>query len=717
MLESVLIANRGEIARRILRTCRKLGVRTVAVQSETDANALHVEEADAAFALGGQTPADSYLHLDKLLDAAQQSGVQAVHPGYGFLSENAEFAKVCAEDGLVFIGPAPEVITSMGRKDEAKRIMAEAGVPVVPGYHGDAQEADALLAEAERIGWPVLIKAVAGGGGKGMRVVESAEAFPDALQAAQREGAAAFGDGRVLLERYVAHPRHIEVQILADQHGNALHLFERECSLQRRHQKVWEEAPSVFVDDDLRERITAAAVAAGKAVGYTNAGTVEFLVGPDREFYFMEMNTRLQVEHPVTEMITGLDLVEWQLRIAAGEKLPVTQEQVGRCGHAIEVRLYAEQPEQGFLPSTGVLERLEFPGTEARLESGVREGDAVSVHYDPMLAKLIVLGRNRAEAVRKMRGALQHCGVAGLHTNLRFLEQLSRHPVVAAGEADTLFIESQLEELLGSGSGAVLHWCAALHQLRRRATHRQGSGAITNAGMASVRPELVEGRTPSMLRQAQHERGRPSYRPQVAVSPWERFDNWRLFGTELETVDLQTPSGEVSLSVEIGAADSGSAPRQFTVLHEDTRIELELQETPQGWLLTGPSLRFPFRILEETNLPDAAFWVIPSNPDADEVRERFTPTPRLSWASAEDSQQPSLTAPMPGTIVQVHVSAGETVRRGQPLLTLEAMKMEHTLSAPEEGVVDHLLCAKGDLVEAQARLVEFRTSTEGETPL
>ena len=683
MLESVLIANRGEIARRILRTCRKLGVRTIAVYSEADANALHVEEADAAFQLGGLTPAESYLRLDKLLDVAKQSGAQSVHPGYGFLSENAEFSKACVEAGLVFIGPTPEVIAALGRKDQAKRIMSEAGVPVVPGYHEDAQEPEALLAEAERIGWPILIKAVAGGGGKGMRVVTSAEAFADALQAAQREGAAAFGDGRVLLERYVAHPRHIEVQILADQHGNTLHLFERECSLQRRQQKVWEEAPSVFVTDDLRERITAAAVAAGKAVGYTNAGTVEFLVGPDREFHFMEMNTRLQVEHPVTELITGLDLVEWQLRIADGEKLPITQEQVGCCGHAIEVRLYAEQPEQGFLPSTGILERLEFPETEARIESGVREGAAVSVHYDPMLAKLIVLGRNRPDALRKLRGALQHCGIAGLHTNLRFLEQLARHPVVVAGAADTLFIESRLDELLNSGSGAVVHWCAALHLLRRRAAH----------GMRS--------------------------KLQAAVSPWERFDNWRLSGTEAETIELQTMSGEVSLAVKTSARQvSGRGgvqtrphlPLWFTVIQNDEHIELEFQETQQGCLLTGQNLRFSFRILQEADSPEAAFWVIPTDPESPEVRERFTPKPRLLWSSTEDSQQPSLSAPMPGTIVEVLVAAGETVRRGQPLLTLEAMKMEHTISAPDAGVVKQLLCAKGDLVAAQARLLEFEAS-------
>ncbi|MGD8690697.1 MAG: biotin carboxylase N-terminal domain-containing protein, partial [Gammaproteobacteria bacterium] len=427
MFDKILIANRGEIACRIIETCRRLGIATVAVYSEADARARHVQMADEARLLGPALAAESYLDMDRVLAAAEATGAQAVHPGYGFLSENAEFARRCEAAGLVFIGPRPETIELMGSKSASKQHMAEAGVPVVPGYHGEDQNDETLATEAQRIGFPLMIKAVAGGGGKGMRVVPAADDFAEALAGARREARNAFGDDRVLLERFVEQPRHIEVQVFGDSQGNAVHLFERECSLQRRYQKVVEETPSPFLDAETRQKVTEAAVTAARAVNYLNAGTVEFIAGADRRFYFMEMNTRLQVEHPVTELTTGEDLVEWQLRVAAGDPLPRRQDEIRQQGHAIEVRLYAENPAQDFLPATGRVRRFVHPAesTHFRLDSGIRDNDEISIHYDPMIAKLSVFDRDRALAVRRLRETLARTEVFGPATNIALLRGIA----------------------------------------------------------------------------------------------------------------------------------------------------------------------------------------------------------------------------------------------------------------------------------------------------
>ncbi len=474
MFDKILIANRGEIACRVIRTARRLGVATVAVYSEADRQALHVELADEAVAVGPAPAAESYLRGERIIEAARRTGAQAVHPGYGFLAENAGFAQACADAGLVFIGPPPDAIRAMGSKSEAKALMEKAGVPVVPGDHGDNQDPKHLAGAAEKIGYPVLIKASAGGGGKGMRRVDDAKDFAAALDGAKRESASAFGDDTVLIEKFVERPRHIEIQVFADGHGNAVHLFERDCSIQRRHQKVVEEAPAPGLDEARRTAMGAAAVEAARAIGYVGAGTVEFIAGPDGDFYFMEMNTRLQVEHPVTEMITGLDLVEWQLRVASGEPLPLGQDDLAIAGHAIEARVYAEDPARGFLPSTGELHHLRPPeeGDGVRWDTGVRAGDAISMHYDPMIAKLIVWsGEGRADAVRRLRRALASCEVAGVTTNLDLLGAIAAHPAFAAGGCDTGFVEQHFDSLVpppAPPDGSALACAALALELRRR---------------------------------------------------------------------------------------------------------------------------------------------------------------------------------------------------------------------------------------------------------
>ncbi|MBV9756894.1 MAG: acetyl-CoA carboxylase biotin carboxylase subunit, partial [Alphaproteobacteria bacterium] len=466
MFGKILIANRGEIACRVMRTARRLGVATAAVYSDADASALHVAMADEAYAIGAAPARDSYLRIDAILDAAKRSGAQAVHPGYGFLAENADFAEACAAADIVFIGPPPAAIRAMGSKSAAKALMEKAGVPLVPGYHGADQDDATLAAAARRIGFPLLIKPSAGGGGKGMRVVERGENFPEALGAARREAASAFGDDAVLLERYLAQPRHIEIQVFADSHGNAVSLFERDCSIQRRHQKIIEESPAPGLPDEQREQMGAAAIAAARAVGYVGAGTVEFLYQGGR-FYFMEMNTRLQVEHPVTEMVTGQDLVEWQFRVAGGETLPLRQQELRISGHAIEARVYAEDPARDFLPSIGRLVHLRQPEASAavRVDTGVRAGDAISPHYDPMIAKLIIWGADRAEAVRRLAAALAEYEVLGVATNLALLQAIAAHPAFVRGDVHTGFI-AQHPELLAPPAADVPPLALAAAALR-----------------------------------------------------------------------------------------------------------------------------------------------------------------------------------------------------------------------------------------------------------
>ncbi len=663
MFEKILIANRGEIACRIARSCRRLGIRTVAVYSEADRRARHVELADEAHLLGPAPARESYLNALRIIEIARAAGAQAIHPGYGFLAENAEFAEACGAAGLVFIGPPPAAIRTMGSKIAAKAIMERAGVPLVPGYHGGDQDPARLAEAAAAIGWPVLIKASAGGGGKGMRVVEQPEAFAAALAAARREAKGAFGDDRVLLERYLERPRHIEIQVFGDRHGNVVHLFERDCSIQRRHQKIVEEAPAPGLTEEGRAAMGQAAVAAARAIGYQSAGTVEFIVpgsGEGDRFHFMEMNTRLQVEHPVTEMITGQDLVEWQLRVAAGEPLPCRQEDLRIAGHAIEVRIYAEDPARDFLPATGMLRHLATPaeGPHVRIESGVREGDEVGIHYDPMLAKLIVWDSDRAGALRRLRTALAGYQVVGLATNLELLAAIAAHPAFAAGELDTGFIERHRAALFSPSDPApdrVLAIAALGELLRIEQT----------AKAAAAR----------------------SFDPH---SPWHQASGWRLNDDNHHTIELADGAREISIRAHY-------RPDHFLLELPDVRIKAAGELAPDG------RLRFDLdgvqgdatvvRSRDELTVFSAA------------GRQRLLIRDPLHAALPEEVVSGRLTAPMPGNILAVLVVAGERVALGAPLMILEAMKMEHTISAPLEGVVERVNFAAGEQVVEGAELL------------
>ncbi len=663
MFEKILIANRGEIACRIARSCRRLGIRTVAVYSEADRRARHVELCDEAHLLGPAPARESYLRGDRIIEIARQAGAQAVHPGYGFLAENADFADACAAAGLVFIGPPAAAIRAMGSKSAAKAIMERAGVPLVPGYHGEDQDPEHLAAAAETIGYPILIKASAGGGGKGMRVVERPAAFAAALAAARREASSAFGDDRMLVERYLVRPRHIEIQLFGDRHGNLVHLFERDCSIQRRHQKIVEEAPAPGLTEEGRAAMSEAAVAAARAIGYQNAGTVEFIVpsaGEGDRFYFMEMNTRLQVEHPVTEMITGQDLVEWQLRVAAGEPLPCRQADLAIRGHAIEVRIYAEDPERDFLPATGILRHLATPAESPylRLESGVRAGDEVGIHYDPMLAKLIVWDEDRTGAFRRLRTALAGYEVVGLATNLELLAAIAAHPAFAADALDTGFIERHRAELLappGAAPDRVLA-IAALSELLRI---KQGAWAA-----AARAPD--------------------------PHSPWHQASGWRLNDDNHHTLELGDGAREVSV----------------TAHHRANHVLLEL---PGGTVEAAGELAPGGRLRFELDDVQGSATVVRS---ADELtvfsaagRHRLLIRDALHAALPEEVVSGSLVAPMPGNILAVLIEVGEQVAVGAPLMILEAMKMEHTISAPIEGVVERVNFAVGDQVTEGAELL------------
>ena len=663
MFSKVLIANRGEIACRVIRTCRRLAIRTVAVHSSIDARALHVEMADEAYEIGGPRPADSYLRGDRIIEVAKACGAEAIHPGYGFLSENEDFARAVEAAGLAFIGPTPEAIEKMGLKDRAKAIMEKAGVPVVPGYHGESQDGAALAKEAKRIGYPLLIKAVAGGGGKGMRLVTADAEFAPQLAAARREAKSAFGDEGVLLERFVQGPHHIEFQVFGDTHGNYVHLFERECSIQRRHQKVLEETPSPFLDDAMRQAMGEAAVAAARAIAYRGAGTIEFIAGADRKFFFMEMNTRLQVEHPVTEMITGEDLVEWQLRVAAGEPLPLRQAEILSGGHAIEVRLCAENPANDFLPEIGRIDVLRAPPgaldphdeSDVRLDTGVREGDEVSVFYDPMIAKLIVWGDDRAEATRRMQGALAQTTLLGVKTNLAFLERVVRHQAFLAGDTDTGFIERHRTDLLPPVTDVPLEALIAaaarvFMDERASAQSRPPSPWSDTGGWRLNQPAL---------RRMQFAVGERVFTVDAVMHP----------GHAMVTVDGRThrvavkpPEGDrlqVALDEETYFAHAGRLGERLSVVTPQGRYELDLVD--------------PFHYEPADALPDAR-----------------------------------LTALMPGRVVKVSVKAGDPVKKGQALMILEAMKMEHTIVSPRDGVVDRVAFAENQLVPADAVLIAFR---------
>jgi len=651
MFRTLLIANRGEIACRIMRTARRLGMRCVAVYSEADRHAQHVALADEAHPIGGAAARDSYLRPDRIIEVARKAGADAIHPGYGFLSENADFAEACAAAGITFVGPPAAAIRAMGSKAEAKRLMEAAGVPVVPGYHGDDQRDERLAAEAERIGFPVLIKASAGGGGKGMRPVLAAADFLDELAAARRDALGAFGDDRVLIERYLSRPRHVEVQIFADRHGQVIHLHTRDCSVQRRHQKILEEAPAPGLSAGLRERLHAAAIAAARAVGYVNAGTVEFVVEGE-EAFFLEMNTRLQVEHPVTEMITGLDLVEWQLRIAAGEALPLAEAPAPR-GHAVEVRLYAEDPAEDFRPATGVLTQFALPagGEGIRLDAGVVAGDAITPHYDPMIGKLIAWGEDRSAALRRLAVALDAMEIGGLATNRDFLRRLVLHPAMLRAELDTAFVTRHAAALVPPPKPAPAEALAAFALLHRAAAGRSAPPA----------------------------------------SPWERTDGFRLFGAAEEVVWIR--DGERTREVIIrrhrhSAEVMVEGDRAFSVTvepHAPGRVAIDGVWHAVRMVRNGDRTRFSFG-------GEAYFF---------QVLDPYAPK------GGDAAVEGRLSAPIPGRVVQILVAIGDRVARGQVVAILEAMKTELRITAPADGVVVHIGCAAGESVEEGTEIVSL----------
>ncbi|HET9485447.1 MAG TPA: acetyl/propionyl/methylcrotonyl-CoA carboxylase subunit alpha [Xanthomonadales bacterium] len=662
MFDKILIANRGEIACRVIRTCRKLGIACVAVHSDVDAGAQHVRQADEAHAIGGARPAESYLRGDAIIEVAKRSGAQAIHPGYGFLSENADFAEAVERAGLVFIGPRAASIRKMGSKAGAKLLMQHHGVPVVPGYTGEDQDPAHLAREAQRIGFPLMIKAAHGGGGKGMRIVRDAGEFEAALVSCQREAKNAFGRDRVLLERYLEQPRHIEFQVFGDAHGHTIHLNERECSAQRRYQKVIEETPSPFLTPELRARMGEAAVAAARAIDYTNAGTVEFIVAPDGAFYFMEINTRLQVEHPVTEMTLGIDLVEWQLRVAAGEPMPWTQDRVRAHGHAIEVRLYAEDPEQGFLPGSGRLERLRVPepSPNVRIDSGVVEGDTVTIFYDPMIAKLIAWDEDRPRALARLRDALAECAIAGPRSNIEFLERLVRHPVFVEGRIDTSYLDRHLDEVLPAQDPPT-------------------PGVLCAAATAALLLDEDEALV----------RARGGADP---WSPWARADAWRLGheGKRLECFvwrdrryELAAYGHDGTYRIVVDGAEHHVAQARF-----------------DGTLLTG--------IFDGTGRRwrvDAAGRTLGLHDGTRRYRfERVLP---FAFAGSAVARADRIVAPMPGRIVLVRAEVAATVAEGEELVVMEAMKMELTLRAPRAGTICAVQATAGDFVEADAVLVRL----------
>jgi 3-methylcrotonyl-CoA carboxylase alpha subunit len=660
MFNKILIANRGEIACRVIRTAKSLGVLTVAIYSEADANSLHVSLADEAIEIGPAPAKQSYLVIDTIINAALDTGAEAIHPGYGFLSENAGFAKACEINNIVFIGPPVAAIEAMGSKTRAKQIMEKAGVPLVPGYHGDEQSAKTLKSEAKKIGYPVLIKASAGGGGKGMRIVETAKDFDNGLKAAKREAMSSFADDNVLIEKYLTQPRHIEIQIFCDNNNNAVHLFERDCSVQRRHQKVVEEAPAPGMDSQGREEMGKAAIAAAQAIDYVGAGTVEFIVDNDNTFYFMEMNTRLQVEHPVSEMISGQDLVEWQLRIASGEELPCSQDELSIKGHALEARIYAEDPNQDFLPTTGLLSHLRFAeaSSNVRIDTGVGEGDSVSMHYDPMIAKLIVWDEDRSSCLRSMEKALNETEIVGVTTNIEFLSTLVSHPAFHAAELDTSFIERHNEELFPEPPEPDEHILvmAALYLLLDRATQTKIRADI------SIEPN----------------------------SPWHSNIAWQsnLDGIENLCFLGKDKKHEIIVVYE----------KQLIVFHiNDKKIEASGQLDKNGKLKASIEGKKTQSTVVQS---DDILTIFHAG-----KRYHLSIFTHSSSASDKHDDPGSLLSPMPGKIIEVLVKEGDLVKKGSPLLILEAMKMEHTISAPVDGTVTAIYFCEDEILEEGIELL------------
>jgi 3-methylcrotonyl-CoA carboxylase alpha subunit len=665
----ILIANRGEIACRVAATAHRMGIKSVAVYSEADANARHVAVCDEAVPIGPAPAKESYLRGDKIIEAALATGAQAIHPGYGFLSENEDFAEACAKAGLVFIGPPASAIRAMGSKSAAKALMEKAGVPLVPGYHGDTQDPDFLQEKADRIGYPVLLKASAGGGGKGMRIVGNSADFKAALASCKREAINSFGDDKVLVEKYLTQPRHIEIQVFADTQGECVSLFERDCSVQRRHQKVLEEAPAPGMTPQRRKEMGEAAVAAAKAVGYVGAGTVEFIANQDGSFYFMEMNTRLQVEHPVTEMITGLDLVEWQLRVASGEPLPKKQEELTIHGHAIEARVYAENPEKGFLPSIGTLRHVRVPQAVAfevgavpgvpsavRIDSGVRKGDAISPFYDPMIAKLIVWGSDRAEALARMSQALSEYQIVGLANNIAFLKRLVESRPFSNAQLDTGLIERHQEELFPAAQKAP----------------KQTLALAAAALLLS-------------------EQGRRS----AANDPWGGTSGWRMNGSLQRRLDFADDVNTYQVAVDYTQA--GWSLRQG----DESSVMTVIQRRGQDLVIKLGGATVRGTVVRDGEI----FHVFHAG---EHIALNYNDP--LAHAGEAETEGGRLTAPMPGKIVAVLVGKGNTVEKGAPLLIMEAMKMEHTIAAPANGVVEDLLYAVGDQVAEGAQLLAFKAA-------
>jgi 3-methylcrotonyl-CoA carboxylase alpha subunit len=649
-IRRLLIANRGEIACRIIRSCRRLGVHAIAVYSEADRDALHVRMADESACIGPAPARESYLDVAAVLAAARNTCADAIHPGYGFLSENAAFADACAAASIAFVGPTPAAIRAMGLKHEAKAIVAAAGVPVVPGYMGEDQSPVRLAREAEQAGFPLLVKAVAGGGGKGMRVVRAPAELAEAIAGARGEAENAFGDGRLMLERLLERPRHVEVQVFGDGHGGCLHLFERECSVQRRYQKIIEESPSPFIDAATRAAMTESAVRAALAVGYVNAGTIEFIVGSDGRFYFMEMNTRLQVEHPVTEQVTGVDLVEWQLAIAAGGRLPLAQSEIRQHGHAIEARLYSEDPRRGFLPSVGRVERFARPPEDAhwRVDSGIEDGDSISVHYDPMIAKVIATGRDRAEALATLRHRLDRTAIFGVANNLPLLRNIAAHPQFEAGDVDTGFVDRELAALTAERAPqpeALLLAAAVAEQ-------------------AAVAPE--------------------------DYSPWARGDAWRAGGMARRTIGMRTPAFQrLRMNRDgdaIGIAGDTLALSGSVVAEGMDRYRVNAGRGAQTLELIRAGHRLQIIGEQADEIVLAPAW-----PFERDVEDADT--------------HPS--SPLPGRVVDVRVQAGDVVQRGDVLAIVEGMKMQHAIRAGRAGRVETVLARQGELVDSDTVLFDI----------
>eukprot|EP01132_Coremiostelium_polycephalum_P006181 gene6181-7695_t len=652
-ISKVLIANRGEIACRVMRTAKKKGVKTVAVYSEADKNSMHVSMSDESYLIGPAAAKDSYLRGEKLIEVAKKSGAQAIHPGYGFLSENAEFADLCEREGIIFIGPPSSAIRAMGSKSASKDIMIKAGVPTIPGYHGEDQSMDTLRAEAKKIGYPVLIKAVLGGGGKGMRIVEREEDLEDGVNSSKRESQASFGDSRVLVEKYLVHPRHVEIQVFADQHGNCVHLFERDCSVQRRHQKIIEEAPAPHLSQELREKMGSAAVAAAKAVGYVGAGTVEFILSQDGTFYFMEMNTRLQVEHPITEMITKQDLVEWQLKVAESQTLPLQQKDLAIHGHAFEARIYAENPESDFLPGTGKLVHLStpIPSDTLRVETGVRQGDEVSVYYDPMIAKLVVWDTDRDKALRYLRNSLEDYHIVGLNTNISFLKRLSSHPAFVAGEVETGFIPMHKETL-----------------------------------MAPQKPISNETLALSVLSVLLREKQQQKQRQTTINSPWFNLTGFRLNHSSDRVIKLNQKENKLEVPVTYNPDGSYT----MTIGGEKLNCQGSLNET--GDVITAHVGGRLYTNIKAVQVKNSLFIF-------NDGLQYELELPLEVVGKGGESASGSLLSPMPGKITKINVQVGDKVKKGQPIILMEAMKMEHTIRSPIDGTVESLPYNLNEIVE------------------